>query len=441
MRLSVTSARLGAVGSAAALLVLPLASQASAATRGVTEDRLGPISMTAGAAGEAALQVHSDHCFTVRSLGVAVRDAAGHHLDFPGWQHNVRVCSSGVSIDAGSRTLAAGSYTAFGAWQDYRHHWHNLAAQTLTVSDQPVPIPAPAPKPAPAPIPAPAPAPKPAPAPIPAPAPKPTPAPSPPAPKPAPAPAPAPKPTPAPTSTPAPAPTGAVTSPIPGQSLIWSDDFSKGIAWGSRWVGNKTSAYQYGDHNPSDNKLDWLDQNAVTASNGVATFTAQPSSHTLENGKQAWTTGLLTTEGSSEGFQVKTGEYAETRVKLPAGTGAWPALWTWKNGGSEIDSFEYHPDNPNLLELTNHVTSGGNYYTNANAVAPDQWVTIGTYYGANSVDWYVNGVKVYSDGHGVGANWSAYLILNLSISAGQYHAGPSGSAPITMQDQYVRVFG
>jgi len=137
---------------------------------------------------------------------------------------------------------------------------------------------------------------------------------------------------------------------------------------------------------------------------------------------------------------VKSGDYAETRVKLPSGSGAWPALWTWKDGNGEIDSFEYHPDNPNLLELTNHVTSGSDYYTDSAAVVPGQWVTIGTHYGASSVDWYVNGKKVYSDGHGVGSNFSAYLILNLSVSAGQYHPAPSGSTPLTMQADYVKVY-
>jgi len=68
-------------------------------------------------------------------------------------------------------------------------------------------------------------------------------------------------------------------------------------------------------------------------------------------------------------------------------------------------------------------------------------VTIGTYYGANSVDWYVNGVKVYSDNTGVGANWSAYLILSLSVSAGQYHPAPTSTAPITFAADYVRVYG
>jgi hypothetical protein len=379
MRLSVSPARLGVVGAAAALLLLPLAGQATAATS-VTQDKLTPTAMTAGVATSAQLTVHATSCFTAKTLGVGVRDAAGKNLDFPGNASNVRICPSGAHFTSAPRTLPAGTYTIFGFWQESGGAWHNLPSHQLTVSK-------------------------------------------------------------ASTSTTAtPTASGSGGSPISGQSVAWSDDFSNGIAWGSKWVGDKSTSYRYGNHNPDDNKLDWLDQSNVTAANGVATFTAQPSSHTLENGKQAWNTGLLTTEGSSGGFQVKTGDYAETRVKLPSGNGAWPALWTWKDGNGEIDSFEYHPDNPNLLELTNHVTSGSNYYTDSGAVAPGQWVTIGTHYGASSVDWYVNGKKVYSDGHGVGSNFSAYLILNLSISAGQYHPAPTGSTPITMQADYVKVY-
>ncbi|MFD4393958.1 hypothetical protein [Kitasatospora sp. NPDC058397] len=82
----------------------------------------------------------------------------------------------------------------------------------------------------------------------------------------------------------------------------------------------------------------------------------------------------------------------------------------------EVDSFEYHPDNPNLLEPTNHVSPGNpRYYTDASA-------------------------KVFSDGKGVGANWSAYLIRNLSVGAGKYHPAPQGIAPITFAADCVRVY-
>ncbi|MEW1914931.1 hypothetical protein AB0442_42380, partial [Kitasatospora sp. NPDC085895] len=224
---------------AATLIGLPLAGPALAAVT-VTQDSLAPTTMTAGVPAKATLTVHSSSCFTAKTLGVGVRDAAGQNLDFPGNASNVRICPSGVTFTSQSRTLPAGSYTEFGFWQDSANVWHNLPSRTLTVS--------------------------------------------------------------------------AAPGPVPGKSLTWSDEFNAPIAWGSTWVGDKTSAYRYGDHNPDDNKLDWLTTGAVGVSGGVATFTAKPSAHVLENGKQAWDTGLLTTEGSTQGFQVRTGDYVETRV-------------------------------------------------------------------------------------------------------------------------------
>ncbi|MFE0255809.1 beta-glucanase [Streptomyces sp. NPDC059010] len=223
----------------------------------------------------------------------------------------------------------------------------------------------------------------------------------------------------------------------------WSEEFDAPIAWGAKWVGDRSSAYRYGDHNPDDDKLDWLDPACVTVANGVAVFTATPAGRTLENGRPAWRTGLLTTEYSAEGFQVRTGDHVETRVRLPSATGAWPALWTWKDGANEIDSFEYHPDNPDLLELSNHVTcspASSAYHTDAGAIGPDRWVTIGTRYGARCVDWYVNGDHVHSDGTGVGTDWSAYLILNLSLSAGEHHPAPCAPEPVTFAVDHLRVY-
>ncbi|MFE9425531.1 hypothetical protein ACFYNO_21475 [Kitasatospora sp. NPDC006697] len=380
------SARLGVVAGALGLLAVPMVGQAHAwsrpatSTPTVSEDRLTVSATTPDKPVTATLTTHSTSCFTVKRLGVAVRDATGANLDFPGSRTDVQLCPAGITLTTAARSFPAGAYSVFGYYQDQAGAWHNLAAQKLTVAAAPVTPAAPA----------------------------------------------------------------APASPVAGQKLTWADEFSGGGVDASRWADTSTSSYHYRTHNPNDNKLDWLDPADVKIANGSATFTARPGSQTLENGAQAWNAGLLTTEGSTGGFQVKTGDYAETRVQLPTGTGAWPALWTWNPAVSgshnEIDSFEYHPDNPNLLELTNHVNAAQDYLTDANAIKPGQWVTIGTHYGANSVDWYVNGAKVFSDHTGVGANWSAYLILNLSVSAGKYHPAPTGSAPISFAADYVRVF-
>jgi beta-glucanase (GH16 family) len=229
-------------------------------------------------------------------------------------------------------------------------------------------------------------------------------------------------------------------APVGTGSLVFDEEFNNPIAWGTRWVGDATSAYRYGDHNPGDDKLDWLTPSAVSVTNGLATFTARPGSRTLENGRRSWDTGLLTTEGSAENFMVRAGDYVETRVKLPTAVGAWPALWTWHNGTNEIDSFEYHPDNPNLLELTNGLRHAAFSYRDPAVIRPGGWATIGVRYGETCNDWYVDGIKVFSDHTGTGSGWTAYLILNLSVEAGRYHQSPADLDPVTYSADYVRVW-
>ncbi|MEU8517663.1 hypothetical protein AB0C76_39720 [Kitasatospora sp. NPDC048722] len=333
----------------------------------MTQDALSPTSAPAGLPVTATLNVHSSACATVRSLGVAVRDAKGTNLDFPGSVGPVTICPSGYTLTTGARSFAAGTYSMFGFYQD-AGGYHNFPAQTLTVGQ------------------------------------------------------------------------GSGTTPGTGQTPVWSEEFTNPIVYGSRWRADTTSAFRYGNHNPDDDKLDWLNPAQVSFSGGIATFTAKPSTHTLENGLRAWDTGLLTTEGTSEGFRIRTGDYVETRVKLPTQTGAWPALWTWRAGDNEIDTFEHHVDNPNLLELSDHINQNQLYWNNAQAVVPGQWVTIGVYYGSAGHDWYVNGVKVYPDHTPSPPTFNAYLILNLSVVAGKWHPAPTSGNPITFSVDYVRVY-
>ncbi|MFJ1754078.1 beta-glucanase [Kitasatospora sp. NPDC088134] len=252
-------------------------------------------------------------------------------------------------------------------------------------------------------------------------------------------------PTAAPSSAPGTAPAAGPEAAASGQftpsgKLVFDESFTNPPLIGTRWHNSSTSAYRYGTHNPDDDKLDWLQPNALSTVAGKNVFTAAPGLARLENGKQSWDTGLLTTEYTQQGFQVRPGDYAEVRLQLPSGYGAWPALWTWKDGGNEIDSFEYHPDNPNLLELSNRIHSAGLYYSDPNAVRPGAWISIGVRYGATNNEWYVNRKLVFSDHTGTGPNWSAYLILNLSICAGYWHPAPVGSASVTTAADYLRVW-
>lgn len=218
--------------------------------------------------------------------------------------------------------------------------------------------------------------------------------------------------------------TSVMDEPIPGGSLpaprrsnvsdiVFTADFTSE----AQWVAGRSWAYPDGGPvNPGDDKLDYLVPDAEYSRSGVFRATRRPDGR--------WNTGLLTTEGSPEEFTVRSGDILETRVRLPREIGAWPAIWTWRDGDQEIDVLEYHPDNPDLLELSNHVR-GATRYVRDDAVRPGAWVDLRTEFGRRSVIWWLNGEHVFADERGVGRSWHAYLIVSLSICAGRYHPPPA----------------
>ncbi|WP_035844897.1 LamG domain-containing protein [Kitasatospora azatica] len=201
--------------------------------------------------------------------------------------------------------------------------------------------------------------------------------------------------------------------------VVFTTDFSSR----HQWTAGRTSAYpNMGPTNRAAHKLDHLSR--AYCPGGV--FAATRRLH----GSDQWNCNLLTTEGSPEGFQLRAGDLLTARIVLPTALGAWPAIWTWRDGGNEIDVFEYHPDHPDLLELSNHVRGGHRYWHGAAAgVAPGATVELATRFGADSVDWYAGDLPIYQDGRGVGADWHAYLIVNLSVADGTYHPAPSHDGP------------
>ncbi|MGW2397400.1 glycoside hydrolase family 16 protein [Kitasatospora sp. NPDC001664] len=456
---------------AAMLLLLPLLpATGAAAAPPVRQQSLTPQRAVPGAPVAATLTVRSTSCLTVDELGVGVRDSAQNNLDFPGSTGRIEICPDGYTLTTGTRTFDAGRYRQFGFYRIGSRYFdldnrplvvaapevrqRSLApdqavdgrpvAATLTVTadacttvdelgvgvrdqdDANLDFPGTA-------------------------------------------------------SAVTVCPQGYTlttgersfpagtytefgwyrigteyhnlrsqnltvrqlptppTPPVVGE-LVFDQTFNGPLDIGGTWNDSTTSAYRYGNHNPDDDKLDWIEPAATTTAGGRSSFTGSPGTERLENGELAWNTGLLTTESTQQGFQVRPGDYAEVKLQLPSGEGAWPALWTWKDGGSEIDSFEYHPDNPNLLELSNRIRPASSYYTDPETVYPGAWITIGVHYGTRNNDWYVNGRLVFSDQTGVPDDWSAYLILNLSIDAGSWHPAPDGPTPIVLNADHLRVW-
>jgi hypothetical protein len=226
-------------------------------------------------------------------------------------------------------------------------------------------------------------------------------------------------------------------------NVVFLEEFDDKLQVGKnkKW-GWKTGAYEFCTTNPKNNKLDQLTTNAMKTENGYLHIHAKPK----KNGY--WNTGLVTTGDSCDSggnqFQAQVGDFLLTRVKLPTGNvGAWPGFWTWKDGANEIDIFEWHSNNPHTLEFTNHVKPAGTTYEDKSLIGPGKWIYIGTKIGENNNTWYVGSSEkdlkaVYSDHTGVGPNWSAFLIANLSIDSDKRR--PKGHRPIDYYIDTIKVF-
>lgn len=187
----------------------------------------------------------------------------------------------------------------------------------------------------------------------------------------------------------------------------------------SAWAAGRTSAYPEDGRNREDNKLDRIGPAYGPTDTGL--FRARRGHGGL------WHTDLVSTEYAPGGFELLPGDEVGATCTVYATRGAWPALWTWgrdtasgrpQPGHGEVDLFEYHPTNPRLLELTNHVRPTG---TEAEgAIVPGVPFRLRTVLGADCVEWYVDEALVWADGHGVGRRWRAWLVVNISVAAGAY---------------------
>lgn len=200
----------------------------------------------------------------------------------------------------------------------------------------------------------------------------------------------------------------------PAPRVVFDAPFSDRSAWA---VG-RTSAYPEDGRNADDNKLDRIGPGFGPSASGV--FRARRA------GDGAWDADLVSTEYAPGGFELAPGDEVTATCTLRADGGAWPALWTWgrdtdrgpQPGHGEVDLFEYHSTNPHMLELTNHVGEAGS--TVDQLVVPGTPFALRVVLGADDVRWFIDDSLVFADGRGVGAGWRAWLVVNISVSAGGY---------------------
>lgn len=209
-------------------------------------------------------------------------------------------------------------------------------------------------------------------------------------------------------------------------TLKWSDDFDGDALDVTKWATKSDSYWDQCQGNQGDHKLEYNLPKNLAVANGLLTITAQREDFSAPSGiDYSWTSGLVTTGNACgndppNGAFVEPGDYLQTRTKLPGDLGMWPALWTWSD---EVDVYEYHPDNPGLLELTNHTGDTDGTYYDAGVDLSQDWHYLGALVGADQITWYLDGAPIFTSPKGFESN-GASIIVNLSVVDGEYHPLP-----------------
>ena len=244
--------------------------------------------------------------------------------------------------------------------------------------------------------------------------------------------------------------------------LVWNDEFDGNKLDTSKW------SYQIGNgYNGWGNyEKQYYTKENVTVSNGSLKITAKKEN---KNGFEYTSSRIRTvTDDGQTLFATKYGKI-EARIKLPAGTGLWPAFWmmpvdseygSWPLSG-EIDIMEARGRVLNEVNGTIHFGEkrpfnrniGGSYVFDNGTDITDYHV-YAVEWKENEIIWYVDDVEFfrtsnwYTMNDGVVAEYPApfnqefYLILNMAVG-GTYDSQKLpgvDEVPGTMEVDYVRVY-
>ena len=240
--------------------------------------------------------------------------------------------------------------------------------------------------------------------------------------------------------------------------LVWSDEFEGDSLDETKWSYRLGSAY--------NDEQQYYKKENVSVSDGTLKITAKKES--VEG--YPYTSGRISTGGNGQDlFATKYGRI-EARIKLPDGTGMWPAFWmmpkdsvygNWPLSG-EIDIMEARGRLVNEVNGTihfgesgNNKRSLGNTYTFTDGTDITDYHIYAVEWSENEIVWYVDDVEYYRtsnwytmDDEGAIAEYPApfnqefYIILNLAVGGNydSYRTPSDDELPAVMEVDYVRVY-
>lgn len=254
-------------------------------------------------------------------------------------------------------------------------------------------------------------------------------------------------------------------------SLTWSDEFE-----GKRLDLN-TWDYEIGNGNWGwgNNELEYYTDENETVSNGMLTITAKAEETRVDDKAYQYTSSRLV----SRHKQYFTYGYMCARIRLPLGTGLWPAFWmmpeenygtdgtTWWPTPGEIDIMEAKGRIENITSGALHYSTNGTGGTHTYQTAEHNVESIADFHvyavkwEETKISWYVDGEEfltvassTWSRGYKTDANKpddyqdnapfyrNFYFIINLAVG-GNFDNGKKPDASFVSADMdidYVRCY-
>lgn len=216
--------------------------------------------------------------------------------------------------------------------------------------------------------------------------------------------------------------------------MTFNDEFEGTLLDTGKW----STAYRWGRKNPPE--LQYYAPDAFELQNGILRIRAERR----QMAGLDYTSGLIATHNN----YTFTYGYVETRARIPAGKGFWPAFWLLSDNPSssnEIDAMENLGHEPRRVYATLHYDgpSGDVVLVSHDYVGPDfsaAFHTFGMRWDPSAVIWYVDGVERFRVTDHVPQK-PMYVIANLAVG-GEWPGNPDSSTvfPAYFDIDYVRVY-
>ncbi|MCW8090498.1 family 16 glycosylhydrolase [Alteromonas sp. ASW11-130] len=251
--------------------------------------------------------------------------------------------------------------------------------------------------------------------------------------------------------------TAAIGANCQNPTPIWQDEFNGSALDTSKWEIMLGDGCSYGICGWGNNELQSYKAENLAVANGKLTITAKKE---RVKGSQ-YTSGRIRTANMPNGGEWTHGRF-EASIKLPNGTGMWPAFWMlptdpavgWPVSG-EIDILEATGQADMIAFGTIHYGQPypDNEWTSGRIIKqPDRWSDGFHEYAVewepNEIRWYVDdilySVKTPDDlsdpSFWTFENYSYHFLLNMAVGGSIGGVVDDSQLPQTMEVDYVRVY-